>query len=263
MSVSDCPIVVALMAASAIACSQDASTTTPDASAPDAAVDASPDGFLGILKSPDPCPPTPCGPTELVTSANDILALINNGRTWPTVGRVSSGCVAPTVEIEVKGSFTVDIASVAFVPHCNDRCRDEAEFLIRDSLARCTATVEGTTQCRTIAVEDTRFRLLIYNTFQGFPLQPTIELIPPCDEVQCAENERLCEATHVCWLDVGVMAVYDSYTREHCRFCLGLPHQQCECWDGEQAMPDGTSCRSWNSVDTGGWGRCVDGLCWR
>jgi hypothetical protein len=54
--------------------------------------------------------------------------------------------------------------------------------------------------------------------------------------------------------------MFGQALRRHCQFCLGLPWQQCACWDGERSLPEGASC-PYMMGDVSFPGVCAGGLC--
>ncbi len=234
--------------------------------APDArGIDASPpDASIGVVAAPDPCPPMACGPPHIVTTDAELLAILDDAPSWPMTSEQSSGCIAPTREIEVRGTVTLDSASVSMPALCETAPCFPLQLVLRTPGAECFATDAGT-GCPRAQIIDTTVRLLrLVTVNHPFSLSPRIEILASCAATTCGPDERLCEANAVCWLDVPMTLPYGRRSREHCKHCLGQPHQRCACWDGERPLPDGTPCSIW--IGTGSapsFGTCAAGLCVR
>jgi hypothetical protein len=150
---------------------------------------------------------------------------------------------------------------VAMPPDCGGACRRSARFVLRAPEVQCVAPAGGN-DCLQLLLVDTTFRLVRHGNEGPLLFKPRLDVIPSCARTTCTSSERLCAPTHMCWTDVA----YDPSqpllpARDHCQYCLGLAYQRCACWDGERALPDGTSCPLWLSLDYGVTGRCVGGVC--
>jgi hypothetical protein len=209
---------------------------------------------------PDQCSPTACeiGPT--ITSANELVAIIEATSDWVVYGPYTTGCLRASADMHVSGTVTVNTDSIAVPTFCQNLgdCRKAVRF--RSSLqlqeVECLQPEPwfDYTLCAGITLRDTTVRLRMLqedihpSSFGNFA--PIVDVLPAC-ATPCGSSELACEATHTCWSNV----------RDHCAYCLGGSNEACACWNGARFDDDGTQCSFALSGDLIANGTCHAGTC--
>lgn len=205
---------------------------------------------------PSACAPQACETGNIVTSAADLVSIIESDSTWQSMSEYSTGCLTATKDLPVSGTITIDGNSIALPANCPS-CRPDVVFRVSDDMpgveCRSPEYWWDFRVCGEIAITDTtvRLRMGVRDTHPGpYNYAAIVEVIEPCD-APCAEFA--CSASHSCY----------STARDYCAFCLAGTNEECACWEGSEFAADGTACSFYLSGDIVEVGTCHLGVCAR
>jgi hypothetical protein len=208
---------------------------------------------------PGRCPVRPCAVGPTITSANELIAIIEAAPDWVTFGPYTTGCLLASADILVPGTVTLQADSVAVPTICRDgACRDVVRFRAQGQ-PRGVECLEpepwfSFTLCAGIALHDTTIRVRTLredihpSEFGNYA--PIVDVLPAC-ATPCGADELTCAASHTCWTSV----------RDHCAYCLGGSNEECGCWDGARFAENGAKCSIATSGDIIELGICRAGIC--
>jgi hypothetical protein len=210
---------------------------------------------------PERCATSICAVGPTITSANELVSIIEATSSWVAHGPYTTGCLPASAEIRVLGTLTVQTDQIAVPTVCEPRsdCRKAVRFRVTNPLPPGVECVRpeawyAYSLCPAITLRDATIRLrpvledIHPSSFGNFA--PIVDVLPPCS-TPCTSEELACPATHTCWADV----------RDHCAYCLGGDNEACACWNGSSFESDGTACDLATSGDVIELGTCRAGRC--
>lgn len=208
---------------------------------------------------PDRCPVSPCAVGPTITSANELVAIIEAASDWVSFGPYTTGCLPASADIRVPGTLTLQASSVAVPTACQGgACRDAVRFRAQGQPMGVECLEPEVwfsfTLCAGITLRNTTIRVrMLREDIHPSELgnqAPIVDVLPAC-ATPCGADELTCAASHTCWTTV----------RDHCAYCLGASNEACGCWDGARFAEDGTMCSIATSGDLIERGTCRAGAC--
>lgn len=209
---------------------------------------------------PQRCEDVACATGPTITSARELVSIVEASSDWISVGPYTTGCLTGSADLRVTGTVTVQGDSIAVPTYCKSRmdCRHAVRF--RGSpLPLGVDCVDPEswydfTLCGAITIHDTTIRVRAVSQDihpSGFGnAAPVVEVLAACASA-CGSEQHACEATHTCWREV----------RDHCAYCLNGTNEACACWTGGGFQADGTDCTFAISGDVYVLGTCQHGTC--
>jgi hypothetical protein len=209
---------------------------------------------------PRQCPTTTCAAASTLTSAAQLVSMIEQTSSWTPFGPYTTGCLTASSDVHITGTVTVSGDSIAVPAFCQGRqdCRKAVRFRSRPLPpgVECLQPEQwyGFTLCAGLTLRDATIRLRMVqqdihpSSFGN--AAPVVDVLGAC-EAPCGSTEFACEASHTCWATL----------RDHCAYCLAGTNEACACWTGTDFAEDGAHCEMAVSGDVYVYGTCSADAC--